>query len=150
MMHAVLQHLGQLVQEPLLEPLRYILHNYPKLLLQASYTRCAPGGAADLFAQIQYQVQQVRTPAQQPHCEECSEALGPIMSSCASPAMLAFKSRMCSQHLQVKSLTEPVTQSICRCVHTMYLLQLYLTSLFTLQPEPALQELQAHLHCLTS
>ena len=58
-MYAVLQHLGQLVQEPLLGPLRYILQNYPKLLLQASYTRCAPGGAADLFAQIQYQVQQV-------------------------------------------------------------------------------------------
>ena len=57
-MHAVLQHLGQLAQEPLLGPLQYILQNYPKLLLQASYTRCAPGGAAELFAQIQYQMQQ--------------------------------------------------------------------------------------------
>ncbi|KAL0037512.1 hypothetical protein WJX77_000678 [Trebouxia sp. C0004] len=57
-MHAVLHHLGQLVQEPLLGPMRYILQ---KLLLQASHTRCAPGGAlaADLFAQIQYQVQQM-------------------------------------------------------------------------------------------
>ena len=56
---AVMQHLGQLVQGPLPAALRPLLQNFPQLLLKAAHTGGALGNAAALFAQFQYQVQQV-------------------------------------------------------------------------------------------
>ena len=54
------QHLGQLLQEPLLVALQPLLQNFPQLLLQAAHSGSPLGNAAGLFAQFQYQVQQVR------------------------------------------------------------------------------------------
>ncbi len=56
---AVMQHLGQLVQEPLLAAVRPLLQHYPQLLLSATSSGSALGNATGLFAQFQYQVQQV-------------------------------------------------------------------------------------------
>lgn len=59
---AVMQHLEQLVQEPLLSALRPLLQNFPQLLLRAAHSGGGLGNAAGLFAQFQYQVQQVTAP----------------------------------------------------------------------------------------
>ena len=56
---AVMQHLGQLLQGPLLSALRPLLQNYPNELLRVAHSGGALGNAAGLLAHVQHQVQQV-------------------------------------------------------------------------------------------
>lgn len=57
---AVMQHLGQLLQDPLPSALRPLLQNYPDELLRFAHSGGTPSNAAGWLAHVQHQVQQVR------------------------------------------------------------------------------------------
>ncbi|KAA6416660.1 MAG: component of SCAR regulatory complex, partial [Trebouxia sp. A1-2] len=56
---AVMQHLGQLLQDPLPSALRPLLQNYPDELLRFAHSGGTPSNAAGLLAHVQHQVQQM-------------------------------------------------------------------------------------------